>query len=225
VNPPRSSALSAATRLLLGILVVLVAMIFFGASRLLAGSQRHAYDPHATPPPTYRLTAGRQYQLSTIGGVRQLTSSGVVATGSNLSCAATADSGQNDPLMIDEVRSDDRDLHVIATFTAQSSGDFHVHCDRIAAVFVDDADQPVRDWSGIGVPVAAILALLGVSMAISGAYELAAGRRTGSPDTDWPDTDSRDVDVPGTDAAGAHPPLRRSDPASVEVPERPVDQP
>ena len=209
-QPPRTR-LRPTSRLVLGVLLILVAMVLFGASRLIAGSQRHAYDPHASPPPTYHLTAGKQYQLATSGGMAALAGSGALATGSSPSCAATADTGQNDPLTIDAVTSDDRDLHVIATFTAQATGVFHVHCDRIAAVFVDDADDSARDWSAVGVLAAALLGLVGAAMAVSGAYQVDEDRRrpgTGLDESQPADRDGGESDEP-----------------RVQVAEGPVDHP
>jgi hypothetical protein len=80
-------------------------------------------------------------------------------------------------------------------------------------VFVDDADHSGRDWSGIGILVAALVGVLGMAMSLSGGYELHGG---GGPGT-------AAIEPGGVTASDG-----RSAPASdqprIEVSEGPVDE-
>ena len=65
-------------RLGVGVVVMLAAVVVFAGSRLVASGQSHSYDAGATPPQTVRLTAGKQYQLSSPTGVPALQRDGLL---------------------------------------------------------------------------------------------------------------------------------------------------
>jgi hypothetical protein len=152
-----------------GVVIVVLAMVFFAAARLVAGSQRHAYDRRATPPPTYHLSAGRTYQLSSADSVKTLIGRGALNK-DTLSCSTVSTDGVQQPLTIDSTITDDRSLHLFATFRSAITGDVHVTCASIGDVFVDDADDAATDWSGALVLLSTLLGVLGVIVMMSGAY-------------------------------------------------------
>jgi hypothetical protein len=164
---------NAGPRLASGVGLLLLAIVVFAGSRLVAASQRHAYDPGATPPSTYHLTAGKTYQLSSSKSVAQLKKAGVLG---NLSCAATSDGTGQQPVTVLSTMDDDRDLHMFATAKVASTGDLHVSCSAISDVFIDDADNAAPDLSAILSLLATGLGLLGVIAAASGGYALAEER-------------------------------------------------
>ncbi|MDQ1732717.1 MAG: hypothetical protein QOK10_2876 [Pseudonocardiales bacterium] len=168
----------AGTRLAAGAVLVLIALCCLGAARVLSSTQRHAYDPHATPAPTYRVTAGKLYQLSSSQGVSKLTSSGVLGNGIAVHCVISGASGAQTPLTIESTKDDSRDLHVFATFRAARSGSFHFRCDGIGDVFVDDADDSPPDFSAGLTVLASLLAAVGVTALLSGAYAVSEDRRS-----------------------------------------------
>lgn len=155
--------------LALGVVILLIAMVFFAGSRLVASSQRHAYDPHAIPPPTYHLTAGKSYQLSSGETVKSLLARGSLDSNA-LSCTAASPDGSQDSLTIENTITDQRSLHLFANVQASRTGDVHVTCESIAQVFVDNADDAATDWSGMLVVLSTLLAVAGVALVMSGAY-------------------------------------------------------
>ncbi len=160
----------------LGVGLILVALVAFGAARLLAGAQHHAYDPGASPRATYHLTAGRTYQLSSVSGVAALKSAGLAgAAGTELQCTVSSTTGVVQQLRLDEVGDDVRSLHVFATFTSPVTGDYRIGCARPATVtdvFVDDAANAGPDYSAGLLLLSSVLGLAGVSAMLGGLYRL-----------------------------------------------------
>lgn len=177
-NPPRRAGATLAA----GVALLLLALVLFGGSRVVAAGQRHAYDPAATPPPSYRLTAGQTYQLSSAQPVAELKQAGVLP---NLECFITSGSATATPLALASTTDDDRNLHTFATMVAPSTGQFRLSCTGIAEVFVDDADDAEPDRSALLMLLSMATGLLGVVLTCSGGYALGrrsdqrAGQRTG----------------------------------------------
>ncbi|MCW2539149.1 MAG: hypothetical protein JWN95_874 [Frankiales bacterium] len=166
--PP--TVVAARRRLVVGAAVLLLAFVLLAVARLAAGSQHHAYDGSgASPPSTYRLTAGKVYQLSSTDGPATLAAKGVIGSGVTLNCTGTSSDGAQ-PLSIVATMDDARDLHVFATFQLTRSGDYHVSCQGVPKVFVDDADDAGSAWPSGIVVVTTVLAAIGVALAASGGY-------------------------------------------------------
>ena len=160
----------AGTRLVVGTVLLLLALVLFGGSRLLAAGQRHAYDAGASAPPTYHLTAAKTYQLSSARSVAELKKAGLLT---DLACYFTSDTGVQEPAVLSSTMDDDRNLHVFATLTAPATGDVHLSCTGIADVFIDDADNAGSDRGALLMLLALATGLLGVIAACSGGYALA----------------------------------------------------
>ena len=148
-----------------GVVVLLLAIVLFAGSRLVAATQNHSYDKGATPSATYHLTVGKTYQLSSPTGDADLKSAGVL---DNLVCVTTNSAGVQTPLTSVATLDDERDLRMFATFQAAATGDFAVTCTGISRVFVDDADDSAFDW-------AALLMLLAIAAAVVGVIGIASG--------------------------------------------------
>ncbi|MGI8666555.1 MAG: hypothetical protein ACR2N4_11070 [Jatrophihabitans sp.] len=168
-----ASAQPALARLAIGVLLILIAVVLFAATRLVAGGQRHSYDPGATPPTSYRLTAGRTYQLSSPTGVASLQKDGVLTS---LACSWSTDGELLNPLTIVTTLTDDRDLRTFATVIAPATGSLRIACNRIDKVFLDDADDSGPDTSALLLLITIAVGVLGVSAAVSGGYQLSAGQ-------------------------------------------------
>jgi hypothetical protein len=147
--------------------LLVLALVVFAGSRLLAAGQRHAYDPGASPPASYAVTAGTTYQLSAARSVAQLKAAGLL---SDLACYTTSVTGEQNPLALSTVADDDRNLHLFATFIAPVTGSIRVSCTGIPAVFLDDADDAVPDRSAVLVLLSGGIGLLGVILACTGGY-------------------------------------------------------
>lgn len=171
------SVVVARRRLVIGVAVLLLALVLLALARLAAASQHHAYDGSgAEPLSSYRLTAGKVYQLSSTDGPGPLTANGVIGSGVTLTCTGSAggqsagqDTGEQG-LSIVATMDDARDLHVFATFQVTRSGDYHVSCQGVPKVFVDDADNAGSGWPSGMVVLATVLAVVGVALAASGGY-------------------------------------------------------
>jgi hypothetical protein len=71
--------------------LIVLAAVFAILYRVENSSEDHSYNAGATPPTYVHVTTGRQYEISTPGGV-----SAVIARGGNLSqldCSYTASGG------------------------------------------------------------------------------------------------------------------------------------
>jgi hypothetical protein len=166
-EPPGASGERAGSRLLAGAVLLIVALVLFAASRVVAAGQRHAYDPGASPPASYAVTAGTSYQLSAARSVSELKKAGLLG---NLACFTTSATGEQTPLTLSSVADDDRNLHLFATFVAPATGSVQVSCTGIPGVFVDDADDAAPDRSAVLVLLSGAIGLLGVIAACSGGY-------------------------------------------------------
>lgn len=159
---------------LVGVALLVAAVVFGTGYVLLAGRGTHSYDRHPSPPAQVRLTAGKQYLLSTVAGP------GVAPAADPLACTYTTPGGSPAGLQVTAEKTDSRATHAVATFVAPVSGPVSVGCTGGAVgtrpVFVDDAD-------GSPVDVAGILLLLGVVCAVPGAGLVlgALYRRTAAP--------------------------------------------
>ncbi|HEY0166080.1 MAG TPA: hypothetical protein VGB75_03465 [Jatrophihabitans sp.] len=157
-----------------GVVLLLLAVLLFAGSRVVAAGQRHAYDPAATPPQTYQLTAGQTYQLSSARSVAELKQAGVLP---NLACFIASGAGAPAPLTLASTTDDDRNLHVFATMVAPATGPARLSCTGIAAVFVDDADDAEPDRSALLVLLSIAAGLLGVIATCSGGYARGRSRQ------------------------------------------------
>jgi hypothetical protein len=154
--------------------LILLALVLFGGSRVVAAGQRHAYDPAAAPPPAYHLTAGKTYQLSSARSVAELKKAGLLG---NMACSVTSGTGQQTPVTLASTADDDRNLHFFATMVAPLTGEGRLSCTGIPEVFVDDADNAAPDRSALLVLLSIVAGLLGVIAACSGGYARGLGRQ------------------------------------------------
>ncbi|MDQ2959368.1 MAG: hypothetical protein M3Y42_20705 [Actinomycetota bacterium] len=167
--PPSPAHREPLTRLGIGVLLMLAAVVVFAGSRLVAGRQQHSYDPGAVPAASYRLTGGKEYQLSSPVGVAKLQKAGLL---SSLACTWSSDGDLQTPLAIVTTQTDDRDLRTFATITAPTTGRLQISCARISQVFVDDSDDTGRDNSALLVLLTIALGVAGVGIGVSGGYRV-----------------------------------------------------
>lgn len=186
-SPQREpSQRDALVRLAAGVALILVAVLVYALSRLLAAGQLHSYDPGASPPATARLIAGKQYQLSSPIGVATLRKRGLL---DSLTCTWSSDGQVQYQVNVVATMTDDRDLHTFATVTAPATGRFHISCIGIDRVFIDDAEDSRRDTSAALVLLSALIGVLAVPLAVSGWYRLPPLRQHADQDDAEPDSD------------------------------------
>ena len=162
--PPRDRS---GASLAAGAVLLVLALVLFASSRVVAAGQRHAYDPAANPPPAYHLTAGKTYQLSSTRSVAELKQAGTLT---DLACYVTSSTGVQTPVTLASTADDDRNLHHFATLVAPSTGEVRLSCTGIPDVFIDDADNSPPDRSAPLVLLSILAGLLGVIAACSGGY-------------------------------------------------------
>lgn len=150
-----------------GAVLLVLALVLFAGSRVIAAGQRHAYDPAANPPPAYHVTAGKTYQLSSTRSVAELKKAGVLT---DLACFLMSSTGEQTPVTLSSTADDDRNLHLFATMVAPGTEEVHLSCTGIPEVFLDDADNAAPDRSAPLVLLAIVAGLLGVIAACSGGY-------------------------------------------------------
>ena len=163
----------AGSRLTAGMALVLFALLVFAGGRVAAPGRDHAYDPGATPPSTYRLTAGRDYQLST---ATELTILRRTVNLAELACVSATGSAEPVPVSVVGTADDDRAQHVFATVQVARSGPQHVTCNGVSEVFIDNADDASFDYTGLTVLLATVIGVLGVVVAVGGGYDLGSAR-------------------------------------------------
>jgi hypothetical protein len=155
-----------------GAVLLVLALVLFAGSRVVAAGQRHAYDPAANPPPAYHVTAGKTYQLSSARSVAELKKAGLLT---DLACFITSSTGEQTPVTLASRADDGRNLHLFATMVAPSTGEIHLSCAGIPEVFLDDADNAEPDRSALLVLLSIVAGLLGVIAACSGGYARGRG--------------------------------------------------
>jgi hypothetical protein len=148
------------------VLLVVLGIALWLGYRVFAGTESHAYSPNAVPPDTVRVTANRTYELGYSGGVRGLADQGL--NPASLSCIWTRP-GASAPsaLAVDGYSPDSLSRNGVASFTAPTSGDIHIMCDGLGAMFVDDSDDASADPSGWLLLAATIVLTLGAALTMA----------------------------------------------------------
>ncbi|HJQ02211.1 MAG TPA: hypothetical protein VJ851_11460 [Jatrophihabitans sp.] len=184
--PAEPSRRDALVRPAAGVALLLLAVLVYALSRLLASGQSHSYDPGASPPAGARLIAGKQYELSSPTLVSTLRKRGLL---DSLSCSWSGTGGVQYQVNVVSIMNDDRNLRTFAAVTAPATGRFQVSCIGIDRVFVDDAEDSSRDTSAAVLLLSALIGVLGVPLAVSGWYRLPPMPQREDVDDGEPDSD------------------------------------
>src|SRR4051812_24004783 len=129
MQPARRGGLA---RSVIATVLVLIALLCFGAWRVLSGTADLPYDDSASPPANSRVTADRTYSLAVPGGVRTLEARGVPTAVTNgnetlsLHCTYTSTDDQNQSLSVSSESTGTKAENVVAHFVAPVSGAIHV---------------------------------------------------------------------------------------------------
>jgi hypothetical protein len=160
--PSRPLGLLAGLLLLLGILFVVLWSIQ-------DGSEHHSFNSGATPPASVHITAGKQYEISTPGGIKRLDDAGIVL-GTTQCTYATPGAGNTQQLPITVLGAGTRTVHAVATFIAPATGDFRINCAELPGTYVDDADNGAGDLAGLFVLLATLVLTVGAGLGLSVLY-------------------------------------------------------
>jgi len=156
----------------LAVLLLALGIIFAALYRVENSREHHSYNAGAQAPFAVQVTGGKQYEISTPGGVKRLAKHGIA--GGNVTCTYQTGAGvapQN--LAVTALGSDTRTVHAVATFVAPISGALHIACGGLSSVFVDDADNAPADPAGLFILLTTISLTAGAALGMSVLYRRA----------------------------------------------------
>jgi hypothetical protein len=170
------------TRLSVGAVTLLVLGVVFGALyHVENGREHHSYNAGAKAPDLVRVTLGKQYEVSTPGGIDALIHHGVSIDSISCTYSQAGTGSSSRELDTTALGSSTRTVHAVATFVAPVTGDIHLACQGFTGgVFVDDADDVAADPAGLLLLLATIALTIGAALALSVLYRREpAGREPG----------------------------------------------
>jgi hypothetical protein len=130
-----------------------------------AGRERHAYAHGGAPQQFVHLVSGHTYWLAVPGGVKHLADVGVQV--SALQCTAAAAGQAPGALPVTPQQRDTKAIDQIASFVSGLTGNVHVECDGLGAVYVEGGDDGY-DWSGLWLVLASVALVIGIPLTLSG---------------------------------------------------------
>ncbi len=153
---------------------LLACAVVFGVSyRIADRSENHSYNAGATPHFPVHVTLGKQYELSTPGGLDALNRQGIVA--GSVACTWSG-GGIQSSLGISSLAGT-RTVHAFATFTGPTTGEISIRCANVPELFVDDADNAASDPAGLFVLLATVSLTAGAALAMSELYRRSTAKR------------------------------------------------
>jgi hypothetical protein len=172
--------------------VLLAAGVLCAVLYAIANShENHSFNSGATPPRQVQITAGRQYEISTPGGIDALHKKGLDQSTLRCSYATVGDQGSVN-LDLTALGNDSRTTHAVATFIGPVSGLVQIACPELSATFIDDADNGSGDPAGLFMLLCVIFLTGGAALGLSALYRRGSGNGSGRrgsdrPDDQWPD--------------------------------------
>jgi hypothetical protein len=128
-------------------------------------SESHAYSHDGRPPGYVRLVAGDTYSIAIHGGVAREAELGLDPAA--LQCTAAHPGEAPGALQLDAHDGNTKATNEIATFASDISGQVHIECAQIGAVYVDDASDAPFDWSGVWLVLTSLALVIGVPLTLS----------------------------------------------------------
>jgi hypothetical protein len=151
--------------------LVIAALLLGGLSRILSGTEHHAFAEGALAPSSAHVTLGHTYHLSTPDGVKGIRARG--ADANTAQCEWSVGGAANQALVVAAAGESTKATDVVATFVAPYTGDIHVSCLGWDPMFIDDADDASGDYAGW------LLLLATITLALGAAVGMAALRSAG----------------------------------------------
>lgn len=188
----RAPATKAAVALALLIAGVLLAALY----RLVSGTESHAYAVGGQPPGVVSVTSEQTYELSVPGGVEAALHRGIGEIPAQdggtarlaLTCSWSTHGSAAQALALTAERIDTKAINGVASFTAPLTGQIHVDCTGLGAMFIDDGDSSPADVAGWFLLFAVISLTLGAGLGLSVLRSWFASR-AGGQDTSEPGED------------------------------------
>jgi hypothetical protein len=156
-------------RAVVAVLLIALAVVFAVLYRIENSREDHSYNSGGPPPVNVKITLGKQYEISTPGGMSRLIAHGALP--SALNCNYTpVDGTQTRQLDTSGLPTDTRTTHAVATFVAPVSGLVRIECRALGATYIDDADNVGGDPAGLFLLLCTILLTLGAALGLSVLY-------------------------------------------------------
>ena len=149
----------------IGVLLLVLGAVSWGASRLATGIEDHAWSTTALGPDHVRLTRGHSYLLAYPGGVKALVAQGI--SPSSLECFWQPPGGVRRQLVVQSLPLNTVQRNTVATFVAPMTGLGGISCDGLGQMFVDDSDDARADLAGWLIALATLELVLGVALCLS----------------------------------------------------------
>jgi hypothetical protein len=168
--------------LVAGGVAVVVGMLSWVLYGVTAGSENTSYHPNAKPPQYVQVTAKHTYWLAVPGGVHELLKAGLRPSAIKCSGAARGegDADLHVAAVVQQDTDDPKLVNRIASFEAAFTGDLHVTCAGVGAVYVENADDAGFDWSGLFLVLASACLVVGLPLVLSGLRRPAAALPAGT---------------------------------------------
>jgi hypothetical protein len=148
-----------------GALLILVGLAAWALYAVQAGTEKHSYT-HGGPPPAYvQFVDGHTYWLAIPGGVDKEVEQGLDPAA--LQCTAAAPGQGAGALPIQPENGDSKATDQIASFVSTFTATAHIDCTGIGVVYVDNARDAQRDWSGFWLVLASIALAIGIPLTLS----------------------------------------------------------
>jgi len=166
----------------LAVLLLALGVSFAVLYRITDNAEHHSFNAGAKAPDSVHVTAGKQYEISTPGGVKRLAGNGIA--GGAVTCTySTLDGSEGGQLTVAPLGVDTRTVHAIATFVAPITAQVRIKCSGMSGVFVDDSDDAAADPAGLFILLTTIALAAGAALAMSVLYRRPPRNPATSPAT------------------------------------------
>jgi hypothetical protein len=184
---------SSSGRTALALLLIALAAVFAVLYRHENSGEDHSYNAGNPPPASVEITAGKQYEISTPGGMDTLLAGGGDPT--KLNCNYTPLTGNSTlQLATTGLATDTRTTHSVGTFIGPVTGMVRIECRALTTTYIDDADNVSADPAGLFLLLCTLALTAGAGLLMSSLYRRGA-------------------------AGGAHAAIEPADPVADEAPD------
>jgi hypothetical protein len=149
--------------------LIILGILFAVLYRYENSRENHSYNDGGAAPIYVHLTAGKQYEISTPGGMDALAKVG--SSASALNCNYTPQDGPATAVLTTtSLGTGTRTTHAVATFTSPVTGLVRVECRALQSTYVDDADNVGGDPAGLYLLLCTITLSIGAMFGLSALY-------------------------------------------------------
>jgi hypothetical protein len=145
--------------------LIIAGLLLAALYRIVSSSEHHSFSAGPVAPNTAHVTQGKQYTLSTPGGVKRLKQHGIEVT--TPQCEWSVGGSASQALTVTAAGEFTKASNVVATFVAPFTGDLHFDCLGWGPMYVDNADNASADIAGWSLLLAVIMLTAGVALGLA----------------------------------------------------------